>query len=66
MFYVYVTEIGSVGIELATDVQAYRYFLNPTFKGLWDFKDMFKEKTQKFIFVRLLYFLYTIWYKSTS
>lgn len=61
MFYVNVTEIGSVGIELATDIQAYTYFLNPTFKGLWDSKiDIFKEKTQKFIFVRLLYFLYTI------
>lgn len=60
MFYVHVTEIGSVGIELATDIQTYKYFLNPTFKGLWDSKDMFKEKTQKFIFVRLLYFLYTI------
>lgn len=61
MFYVNVTEIGSVGIELATDIQAYRYFLNPTFKVLWDSEiDMFKEKTQNFIFVRLLYFLYTI------
>lgn len=62
MFYVNLTEIGSIGIELATDIQAYRYSLNPTFKGLCSKSksDMFKEKTQNLIFLRLLYFLYTI------
>lgn len=54
MFYVNVTELGSVGIELATDIQAYRYFLNPGFMGLQNTN--VQRKNSKVDFRRLLTF----------